>query len=182
MLNPRFVLKVLTLPLSLGSQVYSGIWSHAEIAVGIVAACLLTFAVFFQRTKTTSSTRSFGLQFFGTTWNKIFSYGDKSSPTTADISLSDSPLKQDYQALSEGANASVSGESGSRGSFVKLRRSDLERGEGLQEQEISAPAQITVKHELRQFSKGTQQKHCHGSETEPLKESLGINWDSRKEG
>ena len=150
---PLSLCKELTLPPSLGSQVYSGIWSDAEVAVGIVAACLPTFAVFFQRTKTTSSTGSSGLQLFGNTWRRLLSFGEKTSPTTEDISLSDSPLKHDYLALSEGGSTTMSGEAASIRSFVKLRGSDLERGEVPPEQQIAAPAKIIVKHEVHQSSR-----------------------------
>ena len=40
MTNPMFV------P---GSEVYGGIWAQAEIATGILAACLPTYGVFFRR-------------------------------------------------------------------------------------------------------------------------------------
>ena len=129
---------------------YSGIWSNAEVAVGIVAACLPTFAAFFQRIKPTSSTGSSGLQFLSSTWSKLFNFGDKSSPTTEDISLSDSPRKHDYQALAEGGNTTMFGEAASVRSFVKLRETDLEHGQMLQEKEVAPPAKIIVKHELHQ--------------------------------
>ena len=150
---PLSFCKELTLPPSPGSQVYSGIWSNAEVAVGVLAACLPTFAVFFQRPKSTSASGSSGLQLFATTWSRLFSFGDKSSPTTENIPLSDSSLKLDYQALSEGGNTTISGEAASIRSFVKLRRSDLESGEVLPEQQIAAPAKIIVKRELHQSSR-----------------------------
>ena len=132
---------------------YSGIWSNAEIAVGIVAACLPTFAVFFQRITPTSSTGSSGQRFLGSTWSKLFSFGDKSSPTTTvDVSLSDSPHKHDYQALAEGGNTVMFGEAPSVRSFVKLREPDLERGRMGSEEEVAPPAKIIVTHELHQFS------------------------------
>ena len=149
---PRSFCKGFTLSSLLGTQVYSGIWSNAEIAVGIVAACLPTFAVFFQRIKPTSSTGSSGQRFLGSTWSKLFSFGDKSSPTTVDLSLSDSPQKHDYQALAEGGNTIMFREAASVRSFVKLREPDLERGRMGQGKEATPPAKIIVTHELHQSS------------------------------
>ena len=77
---------------------YEGLWSHAEMSVGVMAACLPTFGKLFSPDILNSTAGSSVRRFFNTNWVTWIRSSHSSSEKTGGISLASLPSHSDYDS------------------------------------------------------------------------------------
>ena len=138
----------------IGTAVYSGIWSFAEISVGIVAACLPTLGVIFTRKRFSGSATSYGKRMLSTLRSR---FSNKTSPSQSQehqsVSLREFPRGYKVWASVVPTVHSSGEEVGSR-PFTKLSTETEEdrknKSENLPAQVHEGEGDIYVKNEVHQ--------------------------------